>query len=397
MPKTKRRLNPFPQRAPEWLEDPKMRAAFVGGLTDAAVQQGQFMTQRRGEARVERGEAENLRRWELLRGERKGAQDWRQNLEEQRKVRQEAQDKLTKEKWAYTQEGPKRTFELQKRLAEMRDEMEFERQTKQIKERLEALATYEAGEKKMRQEGAPEERIQEYRRQAAIRNPELAEQLRKAAPKPAAAAKAPYEIDPDSPEAQRIKGLIAAQPGSDYDKERNWQNYLQTGKLLSPPQASAAEQRKAAAEQAASEDEAAALDAAYTWAATENPDITPGIRKRATPYNEATPEQQEAFIIDALTKEWAQDNKGNALPPIAKEAVRQAVIGLIERRKGELQRRDRELEQQPAHPAQQPAQAAQPEAGLTPERQQAIEDLKANARGGDPKAVAYLRAKGIPF
>ncbi len=199
MSKQKRRLNPFPQRAPEWLDDPKMRAEFIGGLTDAAMQQGQFRTQQRGAARAKRGEAENLRRWELLRGERKGARDWRRTVEEQQKVRQEARDKLTRDKWAYTQEGPERTFDLQKRLAEMRDEMEFERQAKQIKDRLDALATYEAGEKKMRQEGAPEERIQEYRRQSAIRSPELAEQLRKAAPKAPAAAKAPTRIVKPSP------------------------------------------------------------------------------------------------------------------------------------------------------------------------------------------------------
>ena len=228
MPKLKRPLNPLPQRPPEWLDEPKLRAAFLGGLRDAAMQQGQFMTQQRGEARVERGEAENLRRWELLRGERKEARDWQQTLEEQKRLenerqreRQEAADKLAQKKWAHTLAEPERQFESAKQMAEwtakqelLRKQAEWTREA-DAEEELEAFGR--AYDKEGKHPEGKEQAMADKRRRLGL-----------------PAKVTPYKMDPDSPEVQRVRAIIWAQPWTEYEKHRAEQHYWQTGELLSP-------------------------------------------------------------------------------------------------------------------------------------------------------------------
>lgn len=97
------------------------------------------------------------------------------------------------------------------------------------------------------------------------------------------------------------------------------------------PAGEATEERKAENIQKNTED---SIKAAFEWAKANNPDLTPGWLARTTPFNTGSPEQQERFILNTLTDEYAKDAKGAPYGSIQKEVIRQGLIKAMERVKG---------------------------------------------------------------
>ncbi len=202
----KSRLKHTHDRLPDWLDSPKMRAAFMGGITESAMYQGGQTTRT---ATRESAEAENKRRWELLRKERKTARD--QNLEAEA-----TREQFAKEKFTWQQGASGRQLANQQAIETWRAEQGLEKQKIEWEREAEAMEELDAYERAERKKGTPEDRI---KIAVGIKRKRMGLPAAKAA---AATNLQRFEIDgrqytfnPSTGEAIPIEGVPAEQQDAD--------------------------------------------------------------------------------------------------------------------------------------------------------------------------------------
>jgi len=142
---------------PAWMNNPKLRAAFLGGLREAATFQMQREGQERREAegqrryqtsleRYEQGRAENLRRFGIQQEGRAADVSWRQTLEKKRQERQQVLDlRYEGEQEWRAGAGERRLEQLEsefKKKVELEEALE-ETQRKRLIKKHEELVAFE--------------------------------------------------------------------------------------------------------------------------------------------------------------------------------------------------------------------------------------------------------------
>jgi len=145
----KSRLNKNPERLPAWLDSPKMRAAFMGGITESAMYQGGRATATRTR---ESAEAENKRRWELLRQERKRASE--RDIEAQ-----ETREQMEKDKFTWEQGAAGRQLASQQAIEQWRAEQELEKQKMEWQREADAMEELDAYRRDLIKKGTPDDRV----------------------------------------------------------------------------------------------------------------------------------------------------------------------------------------------------------------------------------------------
>ena len=171
------------------------------------------------------------------------------------------------------------------------------------------------------------------------------------------------------------------------------------------PRLSAADKKIQREEQDSAAYMDSAIGASFSIAETENPVISGAGNwfKTDLSWNDATDEQQDAWIVGKLLKELAVDDKGNEYGPIETEMLRQEIIGNLQRMKSTATAAQPAQAQQPqAQPGRQDAPGVGPmgismQDPLAPGGQDPLEKLKMQAQNGDATAQAVLQANGIPW
>lgn len=394
----KSRLRHTHDRPPEWLDSPTMRAHFLGGITEAAMYQGG----RRSATRTrESAEAENKRRWEMLRKERKTARD--QDLEAR-----ETREKLEAEEFTWRQGAGARKLANQQKMEEWRAEQQLERQKIEWQRQADAMEELDRFRRDLVEKGIPEDRIN-----VAVR---IKRRLL-GVPDPKAPAATEYQrfehggqqygFNPSTMEATPLQGVPAEQPDPKEPEamdtmdvkryvdmaEKGMREALDHADLLVLDE----EKKQLVYERPRTEGEQTAFIEAIVPTIESyyrlDPKLAETLVRLAQQHLPPAKKREVGLVLEALeTLEQLRGARGAAAGTAQPQAQPQATAGAptdpnvlaLGQAMGATLTPDQQASVDQASPVQAQAQSA-------------IEQIKARAQAGDKDAQALLTANGIPW